>query len=63
MGCLNVLALTRSPDIAHAANLLSCFVENSGRRDGNAAKVCLHYLKGTKLEKMIFRKSEKVKLT
>ena len=25
VGCLNYLALTSRPDIAHAANLLSCF--------------------------------------
>ena len=55
--------LTRTPDIAHAANLLSSFIENSGRRHGNAAKGCLRYLNGTKSEKMIFRKSEKVELT
>ena len=63
VGCLNYLALTSRPDIAHAANLLSSFVENPGRQHWNAAKGCLRYLKGTKSEKMIFRKSEKLELT
>ena len=63
VGCLNYLALTRRPDIAHAANLLSSFVENPGRRHWNAAKGCLRYLKGTKSEKIVVRKSEKLELT
>ena len=63
VGCLNYLSLTSRPDIAHAANLLSSFVENPGRRHWNAAKGCLRYLKGTKSEKMLFRKNEKLELT
>ena len=63
MGCLNYLALTSRPDIAHEANLLSSFVQNPGKRLWNAAKGCLRYLIGTKSEKMVFRKSEKLELT
>ena len=63
VGCMSYLALTSRQDIAHAANLLSSFVQNPGKRYWNAAKVCLHYLKGTKSEKMVFRKSEKLELT
>ena len=62
-GCLNYLALTSRPDIAHAANLLSSFLQNPGKRHWNAAKGCLRYLKGTKSEQMSFRKSEKLELT
>ena len=47
---------------SHAANLLSSFVENPGRRHWNAAKGCLRYLKGTNSEKMIFRKIKKLEL-
>ena len=60
--CLNYLALTSRPDIAHAANLLSSFDQNPGNRHWNAAEGCLRYLKGTKSEKMVFRKSEKLEL-
>ena len=63
VGCLIYLALTSRQDIAHAANLLSSFVQNPGKRHWNAAKGCLRYLKGTKSEKMVFRKSEKLELT
>ena len=62
-GIVGCLALTSRPDIAHAANILSSFVENPGRRLWNAAKGCLRYLKGTKSEKMVFRKSKKLELT
>ena len=63
VGCLNYLALLSRPHIAHEANLLSSFVQNPGKRLWNAAKGCLRYLIGTKLEKMVFRKSEKHELT
>ena len=63
VGCLNYLALASRPDIVHAANSLSSFVQNLGKRHWNAAKGCLRYLKGTKSEKMVFRKSEKLELT
>ena len=46
VGCLNYLALTIRPDIAHAANLLGSFVYDLGKRHWNAAK------------EMIFGKSE-----
>ena len=60
---LNYLAITRRPEIAHAANLLNSFVQNPEKRYWNATREYLHYLKGTKSEKMGFRKSEKLELT
>ena len=63
VGCLNYLALTSRPDIAHAASLLSSFVQNPGKRHWNAAKGCLRYLKRTESKKMVFRKSEILELT
>ena len=63
VGCLNYLALTSRPDIAHATNLLSSFVEKPGMQYWNAVKGCLRYLEGKKSKKMIFRKREKLELT
>ena len=63
VGCLNYLALKSRPDIANAANLLSFFVQNLRKRHWNAAKGCLRYLKGTKSEKMVFSKTEKLELS
>ena len=60
--CLNYLALTTRPDIAHTANILSSFVENPGNKHWNAAKACLRYLKGTESEKLICRKCDKLDL-
>ena len=48
MRCLTYLASIFRPDIAHAFNLLSSFVQNPGQRHWNATKGCLRYLKGTK---------------
>ena len=39
VGCLNYLALTSRPDIAHAAKLLRSFVENPGRRQNPGVKM------------------------
>ena len=62
VGCLNYLALTARPDIAHTANILSLFVENPGNKHCNAAKACLRYLKGRKSEKPFYRKCDKIDL-
>ena len=62
IGCLNCLALTTRPDIAHTANILSSFVENPGNKHWNAAKAGLRYLKGTKSEKLFYRKCDKLDL-
>ena len=62
VGCLNYLALTTRPDIAHTANILSSFVENPGNKHWNAAKACLCYLKGKKSKKFIYRKCDKLDL-
>ena len=48
VGCLNFLALTSRPDIAHTANILSSFVDNPANEHWNAGKACPLYLKGTK---------------
>ena len=58
-----LFGIKKRPDITHAADLLSSFVENPGRRHWKAAKGCLRYLKGTKSEKIIFRKIKKLDLT
>ena len=63
IGCLNYLALTSRPNVAHAANLLRYFHEESERRRWNGAKRCLCYLKKTKSVKMNIRKNEKLELT
>ena len=62
MRCLTYLASIFRPDIAHAVNLLSSFVQNPGQRHWNATKGCLRYLKGTKTG-IIFREGEKLELT
>ena len=56
VGCLN-------SEIAHAANLLSSFVQNPGKQRWNTAKGCLRYLKMTKSEEVVFRNIEKLELT
>ena len=58
VGRLNYLALTTRPDIAHTANILSSFVENPGKKHRNA-EACPRYLKGTKSEKLNYRKCDK----
>ena len=62
VGCLNYLALTNRPDIAHTANILISFVENPGNKHWNAAKASLRYLKGRKSEKLFYRKCDKLDL-
>ena len=59
---LNYLELTTRPDVAHAAKILSSFVENPANKQWNAAKALLRYLKGTKSEKLIHRKCDKLDL-
>ena len=44
VGCLNYLAFSTRPDIAHTANILSSFVENPGNKHWGAAKTCLRYM-------------------
>ena len=38
VGCLIYLACSNRPDIAFAANFLSCFVENPGENTGKPEK-------------------------
>ena len=45
VGCLNWVALTCRPDVAHAASLMSSLVGNLGKRHWNAAKGNLRHLK------------------
>ena len=62
IGCLNYLALTTRPVIAHTAIILILFVENPVNKHCNAAKACLRYLKGGKSEKLFYRKCDKLDL-
>ena len=57
IGCLNYLALSSRPDICFAANALSSFLENPGEVHWKAAKSVLIYLRGTKNQTLIFRKT------
>ena len=52
VGYLICLALTTRPHISQPANILSSFA----KRVQNTAKACVCYLKGTKSEKLIYRK-------
>ena len=54
--------MTIRPEIAHKAKILSSFVENPETKHWNAAKACLRYLKGTKSEKLNYRKCNKIDL-
>ena len=51
------------PDIAHAADLLRFFFQKARKKHWKASKVCLRYHKWTKLEKLIFRKTENLEFT
>ena len=62
IGCLNYLALTTRPGIAHTANFFQFVFGNLGNIHWNAAKACLRYLKATKSEKPIYRKYDKLEL-
>ena len=60
--CLNYLALTTRPDLAHTANISSSFVKNLGNEHWNAAKASLRYFNGKKFGKLIYRKCDKLDL-
>ena len=62
VGCLNYLALAASPDSAHTTTILISVVENPRNKHWNVPKACLRSLKGTKPEKLISWKCDKLDL-
>ena len=62
VGCLNYLASSSRQDITHIAIISCSFVENPGKKHCNAAKAFQRYLKGTKSENLIYKKSDKLDL-
>ena len=58
IGSLNYLCLSSGPEIAHASDVLSFFLENPGEQPWVANKHVLRYLQGTKDLFLTFRKCE-----
>ncbi|XP_055527164.1 uncharacterized protein LOC129719780 [Wyeomyia smithii] len=58
VGGLQFVAQCTRPDISHAVSIVSSFCSNPGFAHWTAAKRILRYLKGTKHEKLTYRRNE-----
>jgi hypothetical protein len=62
IGSLQYASISTRPDITHAVNTVSRFMQNGGRQHMVAAKRVLHYLQGTQHLGLVYKKDANLKI-